>query len=158
LYVLLADDSGNARRVSEDEISAALGSSRVALPQLVILATPLTRREDAGSMQAALALRLLETGIQSVLASEIPQEYQKLQRFNESFFRGLAQTGVIDVAVAQARAEIYDPYSWDWSYPVLVMRSRESQLFQPLNLSVQKQIDTIGEGATSIGVMISSLG
>ena len=158
LYVLLADDSGNARRVSEDEISAALGSSSVALPQLVILATPLTRREDAGSMQAALALRLLETGIQSVLASEIPQEYQKLQRFNESFFRGLAQTGVIDVAVAQARAEIYDPYSWDWSYPVLVMRSRESQLFQPLNLSMQQQIDTIGEGAASIGVTISSLG
>ena len=109
-------------------------------------------------MQAALALRLLETGIQSVLASEIPQEYQKLQRFNESFFRGLAQTGVIDVAVAQAHAEIYDPYSWDWSYPVLVMRSRESQLFQPLNLSMQTQINTIGEGATLIGATISSLG
>ena len=40
LYVLLADDSGNARHISEDEISAALGSSSVALPQLVILATP----------------------------------------------------------------------------------------------------------------------
>ncbi len=157
-HIMLANKAGHAQLVDEETLSAVLGFKTRFPPQLVILALPLTQREATGVLHLGLMERLIEAGVQSVITSELPQENRKLQAFNETFFKTLMQTGVIDIAVTHARAEIFDTQGWDWSYPVLVTRNRDTQLFAPLDLTIQQQIDQVVKGSTILGAVIDQRG
>jgi hypothetical protein len=84
--------------------------------------------------------KILETGVRAVIAIQDPMPAELLYRFSDRFFAALLETGAIDVAMGEARAKIYEPAEWAWTYPVLTMRTRDAVLFQPLDSWMQEKI------------------
>lgn len=126
--LLLPDAEGRAQRVGGAELTAALvGSERP--PYLVILTTPVTAAEREGAVFLKLAPLLIQKGVQAVLAVQAPIRAERLRLFVERFYAGLLQNGNIDQAVADARVAIYKSDEWDWSFPVLFVRTFEPRMF-----------------------------
>jgi len=134
-YLILPDDAGRAQEVPFKAVADAIVSSDPP-PRLVFLAVPLTTRGQEGVTLVDQAQMLIEAGVQALVAIEPPISAPNLLRFIRHFYDTLMRTGVIDVAMAEARAEIYNPdnpNNWEWTYPVLYMRTPDSRLFQPLS-------------------------
>ena len=138
--LVLADDAGQAHPVPEDLFAGALAPKDAPPPHLVFLVTPFTTPEHAQPVGPGLVRKILETGVRAVIAIQDPMPAELLYRFGDRFFAALLETGAIDVAMAEARAKIYEPAEWAWTYPVLTMRTRDAVLFQPLDSWMQEKI------------------
>lgn len=147
-YLVLTDDEGRADLVPFEAVVDTIAHSS-SPPYLVFLAVPLRSREQSGGTLVNLAPMLIEAGAQAVVAVQGPIDAESLQHFTERFYASLTQGGAIDVAVAYARSAIYDPKRWEWTYPVLYMRTPDAQLFQPLSYSATR---------TVLGVNIDAIG
>jgi hypothetical protein len=143
MWLVLADDTGQAHPVPEGVFADALAPKDGPPPHLVFLATPLTAQEQAKPVESGLVRKILETGVRAVIAIESPMEAGLQNHFCDRFFAALLDTGAIDVAMAEARAKIYEPGEWEWTYPVLTMRTRDAVLFQPLDSWMQEKIDQV---------------
>jgi hypothetical protein len=138
--LVLADDAGQAHPVPEDLFADALAPKDAPPPHLVFLVTPFATRGHAQAVGPGLVRKILETGVRAVIAIQDPMPAELLYRFGDRFFAALLATGAIDVAMAEARAKIYEPGEWEWTYPVLTMRTRDAVLFQPLDSWMQEKI------------------
>jgi hypothetical protein len=138
--LVLADDAGHAHLVPEDLFADALAPKDAPPPHLVFLVTPFTTQGQAQPVGPGLVRKILETGVRAVVAIQDPMPAELLYRFGDRFFAALLETGAIDVAMAEARAKIYEPAEWAWTYPVLTMRTRDAVLFQPLDSWMQEKI------------------
>ncbi len=138
-YLILPDDAGRAQEVPFKAVAGAIVSSDPP-PRLVFLAAPLITRGQESVTLVDQAQMLIEAGVQALVAIEPPIGDSNLLRFIRHFYDTLMRTGVIDVAMAEARAEIYNPDNWEWAYPVLYMRTPDSRLFQPLSETLESEI------------------
>ena len=148
-YLVLSDDAGQAQEVSIETIVRTFVSPSQSPPGLVFLGVPLAAGNQGGATLVNLAQMLIEAGVQALVAIRSPIGASNLQRFIERFYSALVRTGVIDLAVAEARNEIYRPDNWEWTYPVLYMRMPDGRLFEPLSVSLENEIT---------GIRIGSLG
>lgn len=141
-YLLLPDDTGQAREVPVDEVARAI-APRDYPPRLVFLSVPLTaqRRESAALMH--LAQMLIKAGVQALIVIQPPTSPSTSNRFIERFYSALMRNGIIDIAMAEARNAIYNPASWEWMHPVLYMRTPDGRLFQPLPETLESEIKKI---------------
>jgi formylglycine-generating enzyme required for sulfatase activity len=76
---------------------------------------------------------LVETGIPAVLAMHGKVTMRTMETFLPVFFRELARDGVIDRALAVARARVLDRP--DWWMPVLFSRLHDNRLLQPQSMA-----------------------
>ena len=138
-YLILPDDNGRAQEVPVEEVVRTIVLPSYPPPGLVFLAAPLVAREvplaareRSSRTLVSLAQMLIEAGVQALVAIQPPIGASAMLRFIRRFYAVLMRTGVIDVAMAEARTEIYHAdNNWEWTYPVLYMRILDGQLFQP---------------------------
>ena len=146
--MLLADQNNQVRKVPFEEIVDALVGGPNQAPYLVFLATPLVKGETCSTLLATkLAPMLIEAGIQAVVAIQSLMDVSQIHNFTQRFYDVLINTGMIDVAMATARTEIYERESWEWTYPVLYMRTPDAQIFQNISESSASQIIGISMGS-----------
>jgi hypothetical protein len=133
--LLLVDDDGHAAPLLGSELISQLRDlSR--LPRLVFLASCQSagagadrRSEDAGVL-AALGPRLAEVGVPAVVAMQGNVTMATSAAFTRAFFDSLEEDGLVDRAMAVARAAVRDRP--DWWVPALFMRLRSGRLwYQP---------------------------
>ncbi len=145
-YLVLSDDAGQAQEVSIEAIVRTIVSPSQSPPGLVFLGVPLAAGNQGGETLLNLAQMLIEAGVQSLVAIRSPIGESNLRRFIERFYSALMRTGVVDVAVREARNEIYRPDNWEWTYPVLYMRMPDGRLFEPLPVSLENDISGFNMG------------
>jgi hypothetical protein len=141
-YMILADSEGKGQEVPPPKVVEALTRSGEP-PHLVFLATPLTAGEDAPTLVSMSPL-FVDAGTRAAVAIQGPISEERLSSFCNCFYETLIQTGVIDLALMDARAKIYDPSDWEWANPVLYMRSPDGQLFRPLPESLRELVSAAG--------------
>jgi hypothetical protein len=136
--ILLADEGGNAFIAPFTSVVQALMSPSQGGPFLIFLATP--SPGEQAQLLANLGAKLVEAGAQAVISILSPITGSEVHRFTDRFYQRLFQTGIVDAAVRDARAEIYDPNSWEWAAPVLYLGAPDAQLFQPLPESLNQKL------------------
>jgi hypothetical protein len=141
--LILADDTGRAYAAPFEEVAKVLAISSKEVPHFVYLSTPLSAGDQVGETLVRFAPTLIEAGVQAVIAAQAPIDDKKLWLFTERFYNILIRTGVIDMAVAEARLRIYSSSKWEWAYPVLYMRTPDAQLFHPLSDSLEATVKNI---------------
>jgi len=104
-------------------------------PSLVFLNACRTARlaESKGlDPYAGMPAALLQVGIPSVVAMQLPISDQAALVFSEAFYRSLAHGEGIDRAVFEGRLAIHitDPSSYEWVTPALFLRCTEDRLFE----------------------------
>lgn len=123
----LEDDGDGQGPVSGADLARRIGDLPPAQrPLLVVLAAC----QSAGDGQAALAAigpLLARAGVAAVLAMQGNVPAQTVERLMPAFFRALLRDGVIDRALAIARADLSDEHPW-WM-PALFMQVRDGRLW-----------------------------
>ena len=126
---ILSDEEGKGQEVGCEEVAEALLSGAKEPPRVVFLAIPLSGEEMAGQILVSMAPLLVDAGVQAAVAIQSAISEDRLRRFCTRFYEALINTGVVDIAMAAARAEIYDPGGWEWAYPVLYTSTPDARLF-----------------------------
>jgi hypothetical protein len=147
--LILADNDAKAYAVPFEDVAKALAQSTREAPYFVFLSTPLSAGDQAGETMVRFAPILLEAGIQAVVAVQAPIGDERLWLFTERFYNILIRTGVIDMAMSEARARLYSPGDWEWAYPVLYMRTPDAQLFHPLSDSLEATVQNIRQSSST---------
>lgn len=127
-YLYLEDEAGQADPVSAEkmlEIFHLLAEP----PALAVLMACETAQAGAGATSfTLLGPALIEGGrVEAVVSMSTSVSMHTARRFTDQFYRQLARHGIIDRAMNEARA--YSQDAWDWSVPVLLMRSDDGRLF-----------------------------
>jgi hypothetical protein len=147
--VLLADDHGKAVAVDVADLANAITlPSDAWAPYLVFLALPMNSEAPHGRVLMELASRLIRGGVQSVVVVKAPVGQRPLALFVQRFYEVLIDTGVIDVAMTEARKRLYHEQrdSWDWAWPVLFTRASDSSIQQRLPPSLEASLAMIQFG------------
>ena len=135
---ILADEGGAGRGVACEEVVEALLTGAKEPPRVVFLATPLRGEEMAGQTLVSMAPLLVDGGVQAAVAIQSAISEDRLRRFCTRFYESLINTGVVDVAMATARGEIYDPDGSEWAYPVLYTSTPDARLFNVVPESLRR--------------------
>ncbi len=138
--VLLPDETGMAAPVPFSDLVKIVAPSPDAAPQFVFLALPVKAQVDFYHSLSTLGRRLVEAGVQAAVALQAPMFERVIENFSTQFFEVLGRRGVIDEAMMLARAKIYEPGHWSWSFPVLYMSTPDAVLFQPLSPELEEGI------------------
>jgi hypothetical protein len=133
--LLLVDEDGHAAPLLGSELIGQL-RDLPRLPRLVFLASCQSagagadrRSEDAGVL-AALGPRLAEAGVPAVVAMQGNITMTTSGLFTKAFFSSLEEDGLVDRAMAVARAAVRERP--DWWVPALFMRLKSGRLwYQP---------------------------
>jgi hypothetical protein len=133
--LLLVDEDGHAAPLLASELISQL-RDLPRLPRLVFLASCQSagagadrRSEDAGVL-AALGPRLAEAGVPAVVAMQGNITMATSALFTRAFFGSLEEDGLVDRAMAVARAAVRERP--DWWVPALFMRLKSGRLwYQP---------------------------
>lgn len=130
--LLLVDDEGHAAPLLGSELVSRL-NDLPRLPRLVFLASCQSagagsdrRSADAGVL-AALGPRLAEAGVPAVVAMQGDISMTTAAAFTTAFFASLDEDGVVDRAMAVARAAVRERP--DWWVPTLFMRLKSGRLW-----------------------------
>lgn len=127
--LMLENEDGAALPVDEDVLAEIfLGERGLRLVTLVACHGGALSSNDAFS---GLAARLVERGIPAVIGMGRAVTFGLGHLFTDHLYRNLARTGRVDVAVNEARQQLYlnDPKNIDWSSPILYMRLPDGLLW-----------------------------
>lgn len=129
-YIYLENGDGSADPVPSArliELFYALAHK----PALVVLMSCETAKQPAHPTNfLALGPALVrDGGVEAVISMAESVAMSTAHLFTQQFYRQLATHGVVDRAMNEARASSRD--AWDWSAPVLVMRTHDGRLFTP---------------------------
>jgi hypothetical protein len=151
LYVILADDLGQAKEVSFDEIKRILTNSHFSAPYLIFIVTTIRDWEQSERL-TTLALRLIDAGVCALVTIHAPIGKYTLHQFTQEFYDVLLRTGSIDIAVSKARSKIYISGDWEYSYPILYTSTSDVQMFQPLSKRLEQQLNIVNQSVGNISI------
>lgn len=124
----LADVDGNVEHIPADSAASMLAPMIDQPPYLIFLGTPQSGQQLTTTLQTALGMRLIEAGAQAVITIQPPMDEHALLHFTDRFYREFIAMGAADLAMSAARAAIYDPQQWAWSFPILYTRIANLQV------------------------------
>ncbi|MEI6777580.1 MAG: CHAT domain-containing protein [Chloroflexales bacterium] len=127
------DDAGRTAPVPGDAIADAL-SQLARRPILVVLASCMTAGDGASASLIALGPKLLKAGVPAVLAMHGSISMIAVARMMPVFLREIQREGLIDRALASARASVRDLN--DWWRPVLYSRLRDGCIWEEQPASI----------------------
>lgn len=128
-HLVLEDDDGTARFVDEGLLSDIFLGDRDL--RLVVLMACHGGDLSSADPFSGLARRLVERGLPAVIGMRRAVTLETAYRFTEHLVRHLDRTGLVDVAVNEARHQLHlgDPKGTAWSSPVLFMRLEEGRVW-----------------------------
>ncbi len=128
--ILFERDDGGKDPVLGDKLGALLQGHHSL--RLVVLNACEGARNSSDDPFGGVAQSLMRTGMPAVIAMQRPVTDGAAIAFSSTFYRWLARTGQVDVAVSQARNEMLARgFDLEWGTPVLHMRSPDGRLFNP---------------------------
>jgi len=133
---LYLEGKGGGLDAKKDEEFLDKLVAKGSLPSLVFLAacqTAATGRD--GRPFVGLAPKLVRAGVPAVVGMQdfVPMSVARQLTFD--FYRSLAEHGLVDLALNEARLVMFDRHEVDWSIPVLFTRLRGGRLFSPKALA-----------------------
>ncbi len=148
-FLFLENENGDLQRVADSDLTPRLAALDP-LPRLIFLAACDTARIEPQSPTPFVGLgpQLVQAGVPAVIAMQDPVPDDLARRLTAEFYHHLAEHGVVDLALNQARQVVFDPARTEWATPVLLLRQAQSdqhqgQLFapDPVRLALQAILD-----------------
>ena len=102
---------------------------------------------------SGLAPALVRRGVPAVVAMRRQISLDGATRFTEHFYRNLARSAQVDVAVNEARLQLYlgEPDSPEWGTPALFMRLAQGRLWRSPSQGVEAGPDSRGADSEIAG-------
>jgi tetratricopeptide (TPR) repeat protein len=127
--VILADDGGEALRMSVGQLADLLADQRTL--RLAVLNACECARSHEGSVFSSMAATLVLRGLPAVVAMQYPITDDAAVEFSASFYAALANLYPVDGALAEARKamSLAEPNSLEWATPVLHLRAPDGAIF-----------------------------
>lgn len=125
--IILQDESGNPAPLPAGDLVLLLKGSRSL--RLVFLNSCDGAREGDTSLSST-ASQLVSAGIPAVIAMQFEISDDVAIRFAQVVYRQLCNGRAVDAAVAEARLAIKLANSFEWSTPVLYLRTQQTLLFR----------------------------
>lgn len=130
-YLLLQNEDGSARPVSDQSFRELFGSSKET--RIVVLNACNTATLSASQALAGFAPHLLYRNIAAVVAMQYPIDDRAALIFSREFYRSLVLNFPLEQAVSEARRgiklEMVDSTT-AWGAPVLFLRAKDGQIFK----------------------------
>ncbi len=127
----LQDDSGNAQIVTDAQLCDILRRQGT-LPRLIFLAACQSAERSTVDVFAGLAPKLVQTGVPAVVAMQDKVAIAATHKLTPVFYEELARHGEVDRALNAARSLLLTGQAPDAATPVLLMRMKDGQLWEPL--------------------------
>jgi hypothetical protein len=142
--LLLANPDGTVEPVQMADAAAALASPGKP-PMLVFLGLPGCAPLEGFGLLCRLAAGLIEEGVQSVVVLPSGVNPELLSFFMSRFYHALLEFGIVDLAVAEARRELFEIQrdGWEWCFPVLFTRTASTEIQAPLPEFLMNQVNRI---------------
>ncbi len=127
--VILADDGGEALRMSVGQLADLLADQRTL--RLAVLNVCEGAHGHEGSVFSSMAATLVLRGLPAVVAMQYPITDDAAVEFSASFYAALANLYPVDGALAEARKamSLAEPNSLEWATPVLHLRAPDGAIF-----------------------------
>ncbi len=148
---VLSDDTGAAQLTPCDEVVEALAPKPEQAPFLVFLSTLPASGPQGSQTMTRIAPMLIRAGVQAVVVTQSAMPESHLLRFTDRFYATLLKSGVIDVAMRDARLAIYEQDAWDWTTPILFTGTPDTQFFQPLPGGLEEKLYKFGSKTSKGG-------
>lgn len=129
-WLWLQDERGQVQRISGVELAEQMRLLDKP-PLLVVLASCESAGNATGSVLQALGPQISEAGVPAVIAMQGKITMQSVARGMPVFFEGLLRDGLVDRAMAAARATLAAAGAQDLWMPALFMRLKDGSLWQP---------------------------
>ena len=110
-------------------------------------ATAAVSSEDGGAL-AAIGPRFVQAGIPAVVAMQDNIFMDTVAEFMPRFFEELSEDGLVERAMAAARADIQDRQ--DWWVPVLFNRLRDGSIFELADVPKLEQLVPVEESSYDV--------
>jgi hypothetical protein len=138
-YLILEDKEGNANHVDENIFSEMLEGAHSL--RLITLVACRGGAQLGNDPFGGLGPSLVRMGFPAVVAMQQEIGTDTADVFTEHFYRSLARTGQVDVAVNAARRQIFlnDSEDSDWSAPALFMRLETGKLWSSTGVSADER-------------------
>jgi len=156
--LFLENEAGGLQIKRDDEIVPDFAAMEATRPHLIFLVACETAvREVSKTPEAAaehpfvgLGPKLVAAGVPAVVAMQDRVPIDTARQLTEAFYRRLAEGGVVDLALNQARLQIHDQKRTDWAIPVLFMRLRTGKLFLKVGETPEGEAPTVVNQTTII--------
>jgi CHAT domain len=126
-YLILVDTKGEDDRVSVDSLTSLKESGLL----LVVLAACEGARRDQTNPWSSVAAGFVQMGVPSVIGMQYKVIDKNAARFSEIFYRALANSDDIELALSKARRAVHDLSSddneRDWGIPALYLRVQDEE-------------------------------
>jgi hypothetical protein len=129
-WLWLQDERGRAQRVSGAELAGQMRLLEMP-PLLVVLASCESAGDGAGSALQSLGPQISDAGVPAVIAMQGEISMQSVAQGMPVFFERLLRDGLVDRAMAAARATLAAAGAQDLWMPALFMRLKDGLLWQP---------------------------
>jgi hypothetical protein len=128
-HMLLTYDDGKANLVRQDQLDTLFPHDHQV--RLVMFATCHSGEQMVNQPLAGLAPSVLQVGVPAVIAMQDQISKRTAAAFTSMLYRELAETGMVDTAVVEARREVFRKYPKEsgWAVPVLYLQNDDPRLF-----------------------------
>ena len=124
----LQDGAGHTQIVKDDAWIGML-ARLPERPRLVFLAACQSASRATGDAFRGLGPKLIQAGVPAVVAMQDVVAIQTARKLGEIFYRRLAEHGIVDQAINEARSTLLTAGREDAAIPVLFMRLKSGQLW-----------------------------
>ncbi|GAB4516978.1 MAG: hypothetical protein Tsb0020_35580 [Haliangiales bacterium] len=129
---LLLEDADGARASVDDVTLVTRLRGLSHRPHLMCLHACNSAERDGSDAVVGLAPRLLRAGVPAVLAQQDKLRMDDARALTRHFYKCLFEHGVVDLALNQARAQVFESTHLRWGVPVLYSQLRDGQLLAPM--------------------------
>lgn len=126
----LEDASGGWDTVVDTKFTNMMHSLR-RRPRLVFLAACHSATRTEHDALVGLAPKLVRANVPAVVAMQDEVSMDDARTLTRHFYANLLEHGIVDLALNQARSQLYQPDSLDWGIPVLFTQLTDGRLFAP---------------------------
>ena len=126
-YLLLEDDNGRERWVSDDEISYLFSQSEIT--RLVVFGGCQTAKVSESDFLTGLPYSLLKRNVSAYVGFQYSTQTEIALQFFKSLYAAIAENYPIDECVFKARASLASQYDNHWFNPVLFSKDFDGKLF-----------------------------
>ncbi len=127
----LQDEAGNTQVVPSDKLCELL-KHQSRTPHLVFLSACQSATRAPADAFRGLGPQLIAAGIPAVVAMQDTVSIVTARDLNQVFYTRLLEHGMVDLALNQARRTLMTQNRPDMAVPVLFMRLKDGQLWDPI--------------------------
>jgi hypothetical protein len=127
----MQDEEGDTQVVRDDEFINMLARQRTQVrPRLIFLAACQSATRSTADAFLGLGPSLVEAGVPAVVAMQDFVAIKTARKLSLAFYRRLAEHGMVDNALNEARSTLLTARQPDAAVPVLFMRLKSGQLWE----------------------------